>query len=716
MAASKRRLSAVSGLCVSASRIDESTILISPTKKEPGLPFTPRTYERDKETFRKTEAQLDAVFQRIKDRRRGRAGSDEKQASSKAALAAAVLQLDEASSPKRPNVQQRLQMKIEAARAEAEHGSVRPHKVPLTRLPDGKVGVDVVALLRRSSHLPRPLKPKDVDRVCIQKETALRRAVSAPNFLQRNANAASLRCLRPEVRQRDRAEQGRRRYGRSQSALQRRKVDNEVLRARAFSASQLYRDEAEETMAMTYSSPSTPSGTPCRTKNPFGGSTGSRDTRQDLECALGLRWVAAEAFLGSVRRLLSNRRSEKAMALWDVVVKFVRGRHTLQRLALRWREQFRAVEMLKVVLHQAPPACQLRNGFRLHKFSAQRIQRACRRFAARLDSQVQGLLDGPWRLQESSLLQAMLSACSTDAEIIIGDMKLLAGEAKQGDTFESGQALDRRGARPASASGRPKSAQWGRYTNELKAVPKRPSSAPQKRSTGFQAQKMLAPPPTKHKPGGQWTSKSNKVQDTLGEELQQMIDSAMRQRLQSRMRSHSFLRAVAGRMLRRELLERLYAHSAQTESVAHRVDSKVLHLADASDGATPDPFLDIFSAEVQDTGPSRASKRLSKVVVGSAIAAAELTDADVAEIVLCAHYSLGVRPSHWEVCQSFFGVCPAWRVRDLPGLLAGTLTMRAALQHRAAFASAPLQDRKDFNSSSKPRLMQFDALSEDSFG
>lgn len=723
------------------SRIQESAILITPTKKEAKPPYTPRTSERGKDDFSKTEAELDSFF--ALHRRKKAVVND--LLSTGAAMKDALNSPDDSTDRPlaRPSTKQRLQMRIDAARAEAANGRSPAEgvpKVPLTLTSDGTVCIDIPALQRRASDCPRglgdvrPLTAKEVSRACKHKAEKMQRSRSAPiDYVKENRRSSSLKCLRPDILQRKRMELLHRRRPRADFAMERRRAETEVLRARAFSAAQLAKVATLKPAAIASSSAPVrlvPGSNPAESEAqawPLS-SEGAR---------LGFRWAASEGFLGSIRCLLFDKRRERAWKLWDEALKLVVCKRFLKRL----RSKRIAADIVKQALFQGgqvPFQYRLRNLYRQQKAAAYRLQRAWRTFAARIDRLVQVLLDGPWHTQETFLLEAIFSACPTEGEVIVNNLNLMTGTEGGDEYQDESVTMGNSRTEPASTYPRkkkkksatmaamslsttllPKSSLLNESVNEasMRRVETMPSGlgACNRRSSqlrtlgpgGFSAASTLdifssgrqTAPSSKGKRIGSDAERAHQ------KELQQLLGGAMRRRLRKRVQAHRFRREVGAQLLRRELVERLYDYRTQAE-IAKRLRRRAITRESLSMAATSsDPIRASFDAlwhseaeQDEDSSSSaagscaRSVNDVGMVTAMMASAATRIDDAEVVELVFCLHYGHGVRPSHSGVCSNFYHACQDQKVKVIGETLSGTRTIRESLLDREKVRREALVD------------------------
>lgn len=699
-------------------RAQETSILTTHIKKEGAPPYTPRTCERGKDDFRQTESELDSFFRSVADRRR--TDCDEKKKSVGGGdltllLAEAPSQDDSTERQfSRPNARQRLQMRIDAARADVACGKSPKegcHKVPLTHAADGEVCVDVKALQRLASDCPRglgaeqrTLTSQEISRACKEKAAKLRRSQSAPvDYVKENRTSSSLKCLRHEARQRDRLVQSHRRRSREDSAMKQRRMKTDVLRSRAFSAT--LPDRAATAMpaaAIAAAAFSAPLMASSKKASPIEFAESRVRGPNPEGSQLGFCWVASEAFLSSVHHLLAKRRREKAWELWREALKFI----TCLRFLRRLTRKKHAAELLKTVLEKVPLSFRMRSLYRQRKAAACRLQRAWRNFSMHMNTLVQALLARPWRMQETRLLEAIFSTCPTDSEVVVNNVDLLTGNEEEDENQDPSSAVHRHSASSALHLRKTKSSVLGtssvavlsslplnnvptsmrRQTMSLKRPATQPLSMRSCDSLSLRHSDRLASVSSRPSSANRPRLRSRESDCAHQRELQEMLSSAMQRRLQKRVRAHHFCSGVAARLLRRELLERLYDFRAQAEIVSHRAASKQYRCSMLND-----PFDALWRLEgVHDEdGSSSATGSCTTMEVGTALAAVWISDTEVRDLVLCLHYGHGVRPSRPEVCNVFYHACLDSTVNTLGETLSGCRSIRESLQDRQARRQHP---------------------------
>lgn len=624
--------------------------------------LTPRTYEHEKQEFCKTEAEIDAAFKTIASRWRDRCATDPAIGTTRLEFLQPVAQ-----SPASPralridteddveglqfsrfsSARSRVDQRIAAAQQQQASPTGSPTtakksaSVPLLQTADGTVLVNVRALQRKSvSQYLRPvgsqqaLKPHDIDRAC-KARIAMKRPKSAPNIVQRNRLAEAVQSWRPEVRQTDRMEKARAKRHRAAVARLHRQEEVEAFRVRACNAAR----ERVAAHCATEQAEDDDSHEPWR----------PRTVRESLKAAaLCFRWIAVEAFLGHLHADLLARRRAVAELHWELAVKFVR----LARAVKRWRRRIMAADLLRRVAMQVPWTYRTRMVFRKHRFAATRIQTGWRLFNAKVVAFVEDLLNGPWQRQELWLLEMIFSVCSHPNETIVEDPSLLCIDSME----ELARAMPERRLHGKLQRG------GGNKAPGAAVAKSRASARPTSQNRWKAAKKTLE-----------------------GAQLQAWLQQEFEQSLQQKALAHRFRREVASRILRMEILERLYevrsalggTHGVATSAARRKFSSSIRRVVREARSRSRSPATITRNSKV-------ASRNNSLSVEPDQMLPARIrpSDEDVAEIVLCAHCAQGVRPARPDVWQTFYRACPQWRLTAVSELLASRRTISEALIDR----------------------------------
>lgn len=758
----RRRLSRwnyAASVSSSQLQINQKAILKSPRRKEEELPYTPRTYEKVKDRVNAAETALDDFFTDRAERRRAEREEIRElvllESPKKPALELALEKPSpERSPPKKPapakpTAAQRLQMKIDAARAESENtetpaSSAGHAKVPLMKTRTGEVCLDIKALQRMASDCPRglgaasgnPLSREEISRACDRKAAkALRRCSSVPNYVLENRRSSSLKCLRPESRHRARAKQMSRTNSRLELVMSRKRMALEELCERALNASR----PQQQVVATPGSDPATPAPATSTKINKRSGRLAAQPEVRSPQpwfaaegARLGLRWAASEAALGTMFRMLGNSRRAKADKQWEVAAKLVRCVRFFKRLKAR-RE---AATVVRQVLLQVPFGYKLRALYNRQKTAVLHIQRAWRHFSSHINLKVLNLLDGPWMAQELFLLEAIFTECPTEGEVRVGNAALMTREAILQDENEPFMRSDKAEAGTSPKRRRPPAlgvSQAFSNTQNLANIqptfhtpvsshqPREPPTSASKLSAGSRPQSRPAsagrtPSSAMGRPASAGRLPSSALgrptsamkikfrgrdadSERFEKELQELVDGAMRRRMQKRVHEHHAQRAVAWKILRWELLERRYDYRARLEQQKQQA---IILERQRTKRPPQDSFAEIFEeADNLDREPS-ATESGTAVDIGCAADAEHLTAREVADLVHCFHFGSGVRPSRPEVCSIFFQ-CDDIKVSMMSQMLMGGLAMREAMQYREAVRLGRPRSAMLFHSQTRSR-------------
>lgn len=618
--------------------------LVDPSRR-PSL--SPRTCELLKEGCRKTEAEVDAALQAIQRRLHadkspstttgqqlqatgdpwgGSSGGDDDPDDS-----------DLLAMSRNPNT--RIAMRL--ATAQVKFSPTENRWIPLTAGADGRIRVDMAALHRNSAarllrHCDdnRCLTPREVDRVCKTREK-LHRPHSAPNFLKKNVSAEALRAMRPEVLQQEREKQALRRNKRADAVAARHRSVVEDVRTRTLSAErerQLLHQQAADRAAS-------------RVKRPAALHNKDR-------VIMVLKWVAAEGFLSFVQKQLCRQRLERLEVLWALAVRHVRVNRFLRRCGRRlW-----AAKVVREIMTRIPVGYRARLFFYKQTKAVRRVQRAWRKFNICIKTVVGTLLRGVCKKQEQYLLEQMFSMCPASGDTIVRDNSLLRGESsevRKSTRQWTKMSLARRKSIAAGAA--------------AAAVRQRQSS-----------------------PGGPWPAPVPRPvsakQVKLNQEFDEMMVRAFAMRLREQVSAHSFRRDVVARVIRRELIERIYEYRSTYGGTTNSV------LATAVSQQRASPMVRRLADVVTNSEENLPQRHL--LVAGNSVATllalwtvpvpARLRSEDVAELILCMHSECGTSPAKPEAAQHFFRGCAPWRLRAVAGVVAGRRTIREGLLDRWA--------------------------------
>lgn len=408
------------------------------------------------------------------------------------------------------------------------------------------------------------------------------------------------------------------------------------------------------------------------------------------------------------------------MALWDVALKLV----TCTRFLRRLQRKRRAADLIKCVLWQVPLPYRLRNLYRQQCVAVVRLQRAWRSFSEDISTLVQGLLDGSWRSQEIFLLEAIFSACPTELEVVVNNVNMLTGTAEEDESSvysspESASTFPRRSRTSfgklgltmlpnsllndiPNATGRSETMPLGSTAQGARMGPRctivRPGDAIASSAFDALANKRKSISAMKAKSRGRDADLNHK-------ELHQMLGGALQRRLQKRVQAHRFRRDVAARLLRRELVERLYEHQSQLEMARRQESAKAPHVSASSEDAIADSWNALWKSELEHdcdgssaTASCTVSMSRSVMEVGTASAATRMSAVEVADFVMCLHYGHGVRPARPEVSNLFYSGCQDWKVKAAGEMLAGSQTIREAVRFREMARQHPSAHRPGFAS------------------
>jgi len=635
-------------------------------------PFTPRTYDEIKEKCSNTQAEIEESLLSIAQRRAN-------------FLAAAVAvetpcpHIDPESTP----IMQRYdtnffeddvieadstyvdlaglrsaQSRVAARVAKARTRTPRSDSpvVPLVRSPGGEL-VDVRALQQRQPTSALlccrgeggRLVREDIIRAC-KERTALRRPRSAPDFIRRNRSSGSLECRRPEVQRRMCSKRSLLRCIRTDNARGHRIDEAEALHVRSASAVSVARRRAPA--AGRDASSAVP-----QTNAQIQHGTDNDPKKVERQLASLLVWLVAEAFLGSLRSAVTDKGPLKALRLWDIVVNSLR----IKIVVKRWWRRVHAANILRVMLFRMSLYQEVLQGYRKRKRAATYSQRVWRAFNARIRLVAEDLFRSTWLKQEQSLLESVHKACPLEADVVVADPRLLCHEPRSPVKVPT-QAL----AQPVSGQ-KPAALVQGRW--------KHASS----KSPGVCAAKSIG---RASKPAGRCKHAASKSPGCAAKSLGSASKSAGPQSMQllratsgiASMESfvpeqsfeelqkrwvhvHSFRREIALKLLRHEVVVRIYEHISVVRTSGRALGSTVAK-------------------------PVNETARRKRESFGLPPSATALSDHEVAEIAFCAHYKLGVRPIQPGICRSIFRTCPAWRLNGVVGVLEGTQTIRAFLLDR----------------------------------
>eukprot|EP00440_Ansanella_granifera_P053312 gb/GFBE01057792.1/.p1 GENE.gb/GFBE01057792.1/~~gb/GFBE01057792.1/.p1 ORF type:complete len:853 (+),score=124.85 gb/GFBE01057792.1/:1-2559(+) len=622
------------------------------------LPFTPRTYESIKDSCLRVEDEIDMTVKSIKHRlrtpelfpisptatapaldatatgvnisclSRGTGAPSRRRGLRRANSAAAAA--DEAKA-KRGSVHERLRQKISACREQGVHG------VPLTVDGHGAVGVDLKALQQNSVALQLqretgassgPLRGEEVARFCRAREQVaaqdLRRTRSAPNFLQQNTD---LRPALPQARRHAMLLRCLSRCVRADAARSRREEGFEALRQRAdtdyreryFDAPEVAEPSesfeelgqlAEAGFCSPEDSPQAKTDRSSSSTSCVDGAVAKRSGKKAMSKrtpvpVVSLSKLLPARMLKRIMRVFAHEQLEGVFwgspwEQWTTAFRLLALMRGLSAWVQRWRRN-RAAELLKTFL-QLPQPLVLQVKLAMQRFASRlkKIQKVWRLFTWRLASTVEHVLEGLWVQQEREILDLVFNACPLERDVCVGLPELLCGESQSGcDTStvsvgSSGQAFQKPPKLP-----RPQ-------------APWRPSG----RLTAKEA-------PAKEK------AAAERRRQTM--EMQQMINDAFRRNVRQRVRACRFRPAVAAKIIRRELIERLYHHASR-------------------------PGLGGCK-----TGPARCF---------GLPAAVRLDAEEVDELICASHRGQGVKPCDPNLCASLLP-CAEWRVAAAEKFLAG---------------------------------------------
>eukprot|EP00419_Tripos_fusus_P029083 CAMPEP_0172700684 /NCGR_PEP_ID=MMETSP1074-20121228/31080_1 /TAXON_ID=2916 /ORGANISM="Ceratium fusus, Strain PA161109" /LENGTH=861 /DNA_ID=CAMNT_0013522109 /DNA_START=170 /DNA_END=2753 /DNA_ORIENTATION=- len=319
--------------------------------------------------------------------------------------------------------------------------------------------------------------------------------------------------------------------------------------------------------------------------------------------------------------------------VWDSVISVAR----VMRF-LRWQvRRFRAAKVIRWTLRHAPRFFEVRFAYRKRSAAARQLQRTWRGFGTRIRLLVQTMLQGPWRKHEASYLEELFTVCPLDSDVVVEDWSLLCGEVVLG-----------RDSSPVARVARGNASHVQRWQPTLSCAKRRPTfvSATARR----------------------------KQQD---DKLYEMMRMSFQKHVKRRVGTHRFQHTTAARLLRREIIERLYDHCQRG------ILPRVTWLG-----------IDCLASATTAAALSSSLRRVPPSVV--------MNNEDMLEMVLCAHCRCGVRPSRSEECARFFNACQPWRLGAVTDILAGKRTIRAGLLDRwSSNHSSPAND-KEVTSATSP--------------
>lgn len=518
-----------------------------------------------------------------------------------------------------------------------------PPAVPLKRDSSGSVSVDLQALRRRCPAMTelrevgdqRRLTPDDIGRACDardrrQHHKQLVRCSSAPGLRQEPAQRAQARAL---VAARMQIPSGASTAAPIKDALQ------------GQSARCGERFSAPAVLLEAFAAPEPEQGwTGGGRKAARGRSAGSRRGASAASFALGAAAGLAAGCGGPVRppptppaavdglqAMPCGPAGPAVGASWHSVLNLVQA----TRAILRWWRKRKAQKVVIDFLHSAHFHLffEVRRGYRRHCAASRQVQSAWRGFSSRVDCFVEALVEGPWRELEFRLLDMIFTACPYDEDVVVSNLDFLCGD----------------GGEDEDGAGRPR--HWKGRVHRTKAVaelvdfrrkqiPQRPKSAIHPRDV------------------------QRKRQD---EDLQLVIATQVRRRVLQRARAHRLRRSVACKLLRREIVERLY------ERVGYA----------SEESSFPEPQRSTAPCVLRLTAAGRrAAESFPTRLAATMPAAAQLLLEDVAEVLLCAHRVFGPRPVKMEHVALSFRGCPAWRLAAMQGHVTTSRTIREGLVDR----------------------------------
>lgn len=317
---------------------------------------------------------------------------------------------------------------------------------------------------------------------------------------------------------------------------------------------------------------------------------------------------------------------------WQIALSYVRAIRVLRR----WARKRRAPRLIVQFFRRHYMFFQVRAAYRLRSAAARRIQSQWRGFSGRVGRFVRFLIDTQWRELETCLLQQLFSSCPCDGETTVARPDLISGNT---------EALERQFSpakrRSRSAGGfRPRAAAAGAAGD----VPpgRRPRSAAKPIRQDIQDRKRM------------------------DEDISQMLQAQFRRRVLERTRANHLCVWVARRLLRSEVVERLYERCSYADE----------------ESSFPEP-LRSSAPSVRKLVAVVGGVTEAPVLLSNCLpAAGRLGVEDVAEMVLCAHRRLGLHPTQEAAVVPFFRGLAGWRLDAVEGWVDSSRRTREGLLDR----------------------------------
>eukprot|EP00747_Dinoflagellata_sp_TGD_P220182 gnl/TRDRNA2_/TRDRNA2_92181_c0_seq1.p1 gnl/TRDRNA2_/TRDRNA2_92181_c0~~gnl/TRDRNA2_/TRDRNA2_92181_c0_seq1.p1 ORF type:complete len:608 (+),score=94.60 gnl/TRDRNA2_/TRDRNA2_92181_c0_seq1:115-1824(+) len=347
------------------------------------------------------------------------------------------------------------------------------------------------------------------------------------------------------------------------------------------------------------------------------GWTRQSSTEAGERAGLWLSRLLVVGFLGTLHAKLQ----ERAPLTTDSIIKFVR----IWRVLKRWARSYKAVKEIKKRKVHIPP-CMVRAARNWkRRCAARRLQRCWRLFTWRINWLAKEWASTSWQRHEGFLLGRLFTACPGDGEVAIGGEEFLCD---QNDV------------------------------EQVASAPQQFASHRQKGGGAKLAKAVQRAMTTTVRPNLRRTRQNEQG----ATELQEIMDQLFRSRHTKQVKSHRLVQTLIRKVLRREIVERMYDHSALNQ------EDKNSH-----------SFQGTMTKALSWASLGNRGKR--SMVVGLP-AAIDFIQPEIANLVKLTHYNFGVRPVRPEVCQEFYNLTDEKWFADAEAIaakLAGRRTIRVTL-------------------------------------